>query len=154
MTLLYLLNLLENYKPVLMLCTCTAKHGICKLMQLKLMLSYFQKIEEGKRRKENIQFLYNNEPLTIVDDFQYLGIIFSRKGSFKACKSRLLQQARKAMFYVLCKSRKLCLPIDILLQLFDVMISPILMYGSEIWGYENIDIIERVHLRYLKHILI
>ena len=69
------------------------------------------------RRGENTQFLYNNEPLTIVDDFQYRGIIFSRKGPFKACKSRLLQQARKAMFYVLCKSRKLCLPIDILLQL-------------------------------------
>ena len=47
MTLLYLLKLLENYKQVLMLCTCTAKHGICKLMQLKLM-SYFQKIEERK----------------------------------------------------------------------------------------------------------
>jgi hypothetical protein len=102
------------------------------------------------RRWENTQFLYSNEPLTIVDDFQYLGIIFSRKGSFKACKSRrLLQQARKAMFYVLCKSRKLCLPIDILLQLFDAMIS---LYGSEVWGYENNDI-ESLHLQFCKYIM-
>lgn len=41
------------------------------------------------------------------------------KGTFKVCKVRLLQQARKAMFYVLC------LPTDIILQLFDAMTSPI-----------------------------
>ena len=68
-------------------------------------------------------FIYNNERLTVVDEFQYLGIIFSRKGNFGRNKARLVQQARKAMFYVLRKARKLSLPIDILLQLFDAMVA-------------------------------
>ena len=41
------------------------------------------------------------------------------------------------MFYVLRKARKLCLPIDVLLQLYDAMVAPILLYGSEVWGYED-----------------
>ena len=65
------------------------------------------------------------------------GTIFSRKGNFGRNKARLVQQARKAMFYVLRKARKLSLPIDILLQLFDAMVAPILLYGAEVWGYEK-----------------
>jgi hypothetical protein len=47
---------------------------------------------------------------------------------------------------VLRKARKLSLPIDILLQLFDVMVAPILLYGAEVWGYEKNDISETLHL--------
>ena len=65
-------------------------------------------------------------------------IFFSRKGTFyKKNKTKLVQQERKAMFYVLRKARKLCLPIDVLLQLVDAMVAPILLYGSEVWGYED-----------------
>lgn len=42
---------------------------------------------------------------------------------------------------------------DIQLDLFDKVVLPVLLYSCEIWGYENIDVIERVHLRFLKHIL-
>jgi hypothetical protein len=52
---------------------------------------------------------------------------YSNKYNLKYTKARLVQQARKAMFYVLRKARKLSLPIDILLQLFDVMVAPILL---------------------------
>jgi hypothetical protein len=51
--------------------------------------------------------MYNNERLKIVDDFQYLGIIFSRKGTFYKNKTKWVQQARKTMFYVLRKARKI-----------------------------------------------
>ena len=105
------------------------------------------------RNEDNVNFQFNGKQLSVVDDFQYLGILFSRKGSFQLNKARLVQQARKAMFYVLRKSRKLCLPIDILLQLFDAMIAPILMYGAEVWGYENDNIIEALHLEFCKCIL-
>ena len=38
------------------------------------------------------------------------------------------------MFSVLRKTRKLSLPIDVQLQMFDCMVSPILLYGSEYMG--------------------
>ena len=39
------------------------------------------------------------------------------------------------------------------LKLFDSMIEPILLYGSEVWGYENIKILEQIHLIFCKRIL-
>ena len=48
------------------------------------------------------------------------------------------------MFSVLRKSRKLHLPVDLQLQLFDSMVMPILLYGSEVTGFENTDILERL----------
>ena len=44
------------------------------------------------------------------------------------------------------------LPIDILLQLFDVMVAPILLYGAEVWVYEKNDIAEILHLEFCKYI--
>ena len=33
------------------------------------------------------------------------------------------------------------------------MTAPILLYGSEIWGYENCDLIESFHFKYCKRLL-
>ena len=33
------------------------------------------------------------------------------------------------------------------------MVVPILLYGCEIWGYENIDIIENIHINFMRRIL-
>ena len=57
------------------------------------------------------------------------------------------------MFALLRRSRQLDLPIDLQLELFDSLIMPILLYGCEIWGFKNISMIEKIHLKYLKYIL-
>ena len=44
------------------------------------------------------------------------------------------------------RANNLDLPIDLQLKLFDNIVMPILTYASEIWGYENIEIIERIHV--------
>jgi hypothetical protein len=48
--------------------------------------------------------------------------------------------------------RKETLPVDIQLLLFDSMIEPILIYDSEVWGYENLRFIEQIHLKYCKRV--
>lgn len=40
------------------------------------------------------------------------------------------------------------------IQLFDHTIVPILLYGSEVWGYQNIQILENLHNEFLRNILI
>ena len=57
------------------------------------------------------------------------------------------------MFAVLRKSRNLQLPVDIQLQLFDSMVVPILLCGSEVTGFENHDNLERFCLQFYKIIL-
>ena len=39
------------------------------------------------------------------------------------------------------------------LQLFNSKVLPILSYGSEVWGMNNIDCIETFYLSYLKNVL-
>ena len=46
--------------------------------------------------------------------------------------------------------RSLNLSYDVQFDLFDKTIKPILLYGCEIWGFGNTDIIERIHLKFLK----
>ena len=64
----------------------------------------------------------------------------------------VVEQGNKATFALLKTIRFLKLPYDIQIEMFDKTVKPILLYGSEIWGYGNGDIIERVQLKFLKHI--
>ena len=98
-------------------------------------------------------FSIGNVNLDIVNEYLYLGVLFSGNGRFCKAIKRIVNQASKAMFNVFRIIRKLEMPIDCTLKLFDNLIQPILLYGSEVWGYENIQILERVHLKFCKYIL-
>ena len=63
-----------------------------------------------------------------------------------------MDKVRKAMFSALRKSRKLQLPIDLQLQHFG-MVVPILLYGSEVTGFENSEVLERLSTQFYKIIL-
>jgi hypothetical protein len=45
----------------------------------------------------NLKFTYNNRDLEIVPNFSYLGITFSKSGSFNAAKKDLVNKGTKAM---------------------------------------------------------
>jgi hypothetical protein len=47
------------------------------------------------RLQRNIIFNYNGTNIEIVKDFNYLGIYFSRTGSFKVCKNHLSEKILK-----------------------------------------------------------
>ena len=99
------------------------------------------------------KFMYNGQELDVDDTFVYIGTMFSYNRRFIKNNHRLYDQARKAMFAVLSKSRKLHLPVDIQLQLFDSMVIPILLYGSDVTGFEKHDILERLCTQYYKIVL-
>ena len=73
--------------------------------------------------------MYNGKALDVVADFGYLGMTFDCKGKFFKARSALIEQARRASFAVIKKSRKFSLPVDLQLKLFDHLIAPILLYG-------------------------
>ena len=57
------------------------------------------------------------------------------------------------MYEVIKKGRKHNLSISCQLDLFDILVKPILVYGCVIWGSGNNDILEKVHLKFCKIIL-
>ena len=105
------------------------------------------------RQPANLKFHYNNLEVEIVNEFTYLGVIFSRFGTFNATKKYLINKATKAMYDVLKKGRTHNLSIQCQLDLFDKIVVPILLYGCEVWGIGKNDDIERVHLKFCKLLL-
>ena len=64
------------------------------------------------------EFTLCNENIDVVSEYKYLGVIFSRSGSFCKAKEHIAKQATKAMFSLLKKAKHLCLSIDLQIDLF------------------------------------
>ena len=39
------------------------------------------------------------------------------------------------------------------MELFNKLVKPVLLYGCEVWGFGNVEVIERVQLKFIKNIL-
>ena len=127
----------------------------CDYWKLKANSSKTKVIIFGNRRTKvgTAKYIYNGSELEIIDNFKYLGVLFNFNGNFHKCKKHLYDQANKAMFSLLRKCRRHSLAIDMCIELFDKTVSPILLYGCEVWGYENVDMLERLHLKFCKYVL-
>ena len=75
---------------------------------------------------------------------------FSRHRHFHQTKKHNVEQARKAMHVLFKRIRNLDIPIDLQLYLFDHVMLPKALYGCEIWGFENSQIIENLHNDFLR----
>ena len=105
------------------------------------------------KQPAGLKFVYNGTELEIVNHFRYLGVLFSKTGSFTAHVKSLYEKDRKAMYGVISKCRNHNLSIDCQLDLFDKVVKPVLLYGCEVWGFSNINIVEKLHLKFCKYIL-
>ena len=124
----------------------------CNKWKLNINTSKTKVIVFGSKHNVKRKFKIGNSELEIVNSFKYLGVIFSRSGSFLKARKHVIQQARKAMHLLFTRINNLDLPIDLQIKLFDSTIVPILTYGSEIWGFENLQLIENVHTEFLRRI--
>ena len=104
-------------------------------------------------KNKGTEFIYANKPVELVESFKYLGVLFKSNGKFHLARKVLFEQASKAMFSVLSKTRTHNLNVDAQLKLFDTLVLPVLLYGCEIWGSENIDLCEKLHLKFCRYVL-
>lgn len=125
---------------------CTAWKLNVNVSKTKVMI-----ISRG-RQKSDINFYLNGTKLEIVQEYKYLGIYLTKSGSFNTAKKYIAEQANKALFSLIKKSRSLDLSYDLQIDLFNKTVKPILLYCSEIWGTGNCDIIDRIQLKFFKHI--
>ena len=108
---------------------------------------------QGKPQIDNHNFKIGDSTIEVVKDFKYLGVTFTCNGSFVNNIKDLKKQGNRAIFSLIKKARKGNLPIDIQFDCFDNTVLPIILYGSEIWGYRNLKILERLHLKFCKLVL-
>ena len=110
----------------------------CNKWALKVNLDKTKVIifSRGKIRKYK-SFKFGDNSVDVVEDYVYLGTTFNYNGTFHKAKAKQVLQAKKANFSLITKVRQLNLSADTFTELFERLIIPILLYGSEIWGYEN-----------------
>ena len=139
----------------------------------KLSINYkkTKSITISKRKtKTKCTFTIGKEKVDPCNSYKYLGTTISENGSFKGNLVNLNKKAFGAMFSLLkCINKHYAGNIKILLNLFDRMIVPILLYNSEVWGgiilpknlkqldylnENNINnTVEKLQNRFLKYIL-
>ena len=103
--------------------------------------------------KQDFHFKIGNLDIGTSSEYCYLGVLFNYNGKLNKAINERLVPARKAMFGLNQKAVNLLLPPDIHIDLFEKMVTPIFLYGSEIWGYANIEPIEVFYRKFIKRVL-
>ena len=109
-------------------------HMIVNEMKTKVMV-----FGNPKRSKKN----FNQKCIEEVKNYKYLGNIISstrlpNQDPLKSTYKFLSDQAMKAVFNMRRKVTSIGeLPPNIMLNLFDALIKPILIYGSDVWGIKS-----------------
>ena len=125
----------------------------CKNWQLQVNCSKTKIIIFCKSRSRHNNFTLFGENIELVDDYKYLRIMFNYRGNLKKEQNELLKQSYRAMYSLISRGRKLQLPFDIMLELFQSLVFLVLSYGCEVWGYAMIKEIEILRLKFIKLLL-
>ena len=75
--------------------------------------------------------------------------MFTPKFKWTLSKKTIALRAEKALHLLYMHNSK-C--VNIMLDLLDKIVLPILLYGSQIWGTDWDDVIEKVHISFCKRI--
>ena len=128
----------------------------CDRWKLKVNLSKTKVMifRKGGRLSKDLGFRYKGMEIAIVHQFSYLGVVFTSGGSFSNAQATLAGQAQKAIFKLKgYLGHFITLTPKHVLELFDKLVSPVLNYSSEVWGFCKAKQIERVHLQFCKGLL-
>ena len=131
-------------------------------LQMRILGSYSDEFEMGINPKKTKVMIFNvknkipentvfgligNHEIKTTNHYKYLGVTKNNKGSFTEHVANIVNKAQKCIYALLARNRewKGFKP-NLFLYLFDHTISPILSYGCEIWGNQDWDITEKLHL--------
>ena len=129
------------------------------LMQVntkKTKIMIFQK--HNSKQPLNLKFHIGDKLIETTKEYTYLGLKLTQNGNFKAAQQQLSEKALHALYKIKKKLDFHKLTPKLALKIFDSIISPILLYNSEVWGaYEKDNLnkwetsdIEKVNLRFCK----
>ena len=128
-------------------------NNYCEVWKLKINKDKSKVMIFGAKKTDCFNFYIGKTKLEIVNAYKYLGTYFAPSGSFLTARKHIAAQAQKAMHLLNLRIHNLNLPVDLQLKLFDHTVLPIMTYGCEVWGFENCEILERIHNKFLRSIL-
>ena len=103
--------------------------------------------------RENDKWFYHGNEIEVVNEFNYLGLLFNYNGKFSKTQKHAADQGRKANFALSAKLKNHCFNVETQLSVFDTYVNSILNYGSEVWGLHKAPDVEKVHSSFCKTLL-
>ena len=85
-----------------------------------------------------------------VSSFCYLGVNFHYTGNFRYSVKCLVEKANKAYHSLQTLFEKNQLDIQTKLKLFEIMVTPIMLYGAEVLGIYGHDEIDKLQMKFYK----
>jgi hypothetical protein len=100
--------------------------------------------KNGGILSNNEKWSYKNKSIEVVNKFNYVGLTFTRQMSLNAMVYELCMKSKRILTSILKSLYQYGqLPSSTFFKIFDTKICPQLLYGSEIWGIESKDELER-----------
>ncbi len=92
------------------------------------------------KKLDDVTFTFGKHNIEVVEEIVYLGISWSYSGDFKVAIKKLKIKAMRAYFKVISslKSQSI-LTFKLQSKLFDSIVKPIMLYGSQVWGQQLIN---------------
>jgi len=108
----------------------------------------------GGHLAEHEKWFLGKVRLEIVNEYRYLGTVFSTRLSLNTLQLDLTRRARAGMLQVMkCMHKLDCVSPDLFFKLFDAQVQSALLYSSELWGLTECSVVEAVHLQAIKRFL-
>ncbi len=128
------------------------------LLEVNLKKTKVMILQKHKSKRKNIQFHIGKNPISITDEYTYLGLKLTPNTKFDIARQQLSEKAMHAMYKIRKQIDFHQLPPKLARKVFDSVISPILLYNSEVWGaYSVRDFAkwdktwtEKAHLKFCK----
>ena len=139
---------LQHQLNILKTC-CDRLHLTVNENKSKIMI-----FRKGGRLNRHEKWTFGGRALEIVNEYCYLGFVFTTKLSIRKGVHHMVLKAKKALNF-LSKLIHNCKYItrDCYFRIFESKILPILIYGSEVWGTMKLDSIETIHMMACKRYL-
>ena len=114
--------------------------------------------KQNSKSPPTLQFHIGSNKIDITKEYTYLGLKLKNNGNFKLAQKQLGEKALRALYKIRKHVDFHKMSPKIATKIFDAIISPILLYNSEVWGahgktdfnkWDNTEI-EKTHLRFCK----
>lgn len=134
-----------------------ALHEYCSINGLTVNVSKTKILIFHHQHKSTLSgttFLYGKNEVEVVMAFTYLGVTFCTCGGFHAHVNAVKVKcaaATKTLLQVIDRSRTSCW--SSMMRLKEAMLLSIPLYASEVWGFREIDEVEKIQLTFMKRLL-
>lgn len=127
-------------------------------MEINLKKTEVMIFQKTTRKQLNPEILFRNKMLRITQEYNYLGTKLTTNGKFTVTIKELADKAHRAMMAINKSLKFHLLHPKLAIKLFDTIVSPILLYNSEVWGaYMDNDLnkwdkspTEKIHIKFCK----